>query len=302
MKKIKFSFVVPVYNMEKLLKRCLDSIFNQTYDNYEVIIVNDGSTDNSLDIIKSYKEKIILIDQKNQGLSMARNNGVKKVTGDYIIFVDSDDCINQDLLKTLNKKINDEDLVRYQIKNINNEAKIDYHEKEFTNLTGSEAFKIITESHYVEMATSYAYKTKYYLKNKFMFTKGTYHEDFGLIPEIIIKAGSVSAIDFIGYNYYYTEGSIMNNNEYSKVIKKANDMMIHYDRLINVSDDPYFKSFISNSILIKSNTLKGEEYKAYYKQIKDKHIIDNLLDDTFKRKIKKLLLKVFPRIFIRGMK
>ena len=75
MKKPKFSIIVPVYNTEKYLKRCLDSIKSQSFKDYEVIIVNDGSTDNSSDIISKYSYKVI--NQENQGLSMARNNGVK---------------------------------------------------------------------------------------------------------------------------------------------------------------------------------------------------------------------------------
>jgi len=85
-KQPKISIIIPVYNTSKYLKKCLDSVINQTYKNYNVIIVNDGSTDNSLDIIKEYMKKsssIILINQKNMGLSMARNNAVKKVESDF---------------------------------------------------------------------------------------------------------------------------------------------------------------------------------------------------------------------------
>lgn len=302
MKKNKFSIVVPVYNTSKVLKRCLDSILSQSYDNFELIIVNDGSTDNSLDIIKEYKDKrIIIIDQKNGGLSDARNSGVKKASGDYLLFIDSDDSINKDLLDVLNDKITDEDLIRFQIRKIDKEE-TNYHEKEFNNLSGIEAFKILSTYHFVETAVCYAYKKDFYLNNNFKFTKGTYHEDFGLLPEVIIKAKNVTSIDYIGYNYYFTEGSITNDGNYNKVIKRANDMMIHYDRLINISNDAYYKSFISNSILIKSNTLKGNDKKEYLKQIKNKHIIDNLLSDNFKRKLKRTLLKKFPNIFIRGMR
>ena len=97
MKKPKFSIIVPVYNTEKYLKRCLDSIKSQSFKDYEVIIVNDGSTDNSSDIISKYPYKII--NQENLGLSRARNNGVKEASGDYLIFLDSDDYIEKDLLE-----------------------------------------------------------------------------------------------------------------------------------------------------------------------------------------------------------
>ena len=78
----KFSIIIPVYDVEKYIKKCLDSVFNQTYNNYEVIVVNDGTKDNSMEIVKNYN--VITINQKNQGLSMARNNGVKKAKGEYL--------------------------------------------------------------------------------------------------------------------------------------------------------------------------------------------------------------------------
>ena len=75
----KFSIVIPVYNVEKYIKRCLDSVFNQSFKDFEVIVVNDGTKDNSMDIVENYDVKIIT--QKNQGLSVARNTGVKKAKG-----------------------------------------------------------------------------------------------------------------------------------------------------------------------------------------------------------------------------
>ena len=95
----KFSIVIPVYNVEKYIKKCLDSVANQSFKDYEVIVVNDGTKDNSMDIVKEYDFKVV--NQKNMGLSEARNTGVKSSTGEYIIFLDSDDYIEKDLLKDL---------------------------------------------------------------------------------------------------------------------------------------------------------------------------------------------------------
>ena len=92
----KISIIVPIYNCEKYLKRCLESIINQTYNNLEIILLNDGSSDNSLKIIKEYKKKdnrIIVIDKKNTGVSDTRNIGIQKASGKYICFCDSDDVL-----------------------------------------------------------------------------------------------------------------------------------------------------------------------------------------------------------------
>ena len=92
--KYKITFIIPIYNTEKYLQRCVDSILEQTYNNIEIILVNDGSTDNSKQICEHYQQldsRIKLINKPNGGLSDARNKGLDHSTGEYIIFIDSDD-------------------------------------------------------------------------------------------------------------------------------------------------------------------------------------------------------------------
>ena len=304
MKKPKFSIIVPVYNTEKYLKRCLDSIKSQSFKDYEVIIVNDGSTDKSSSIISKYPYKVI--NQKNLGLSMARNNGVKDASGEYLIFLDSDDYIEKDLLKKINKSLsNSPDLVRFQIKEVfDDNDDIIYEENSFENKTGVEAFKLITEYHFVENAWAYAIKREFYLKEKFSFKKGTYHEDFGLIPLVIIKSKIVNSINYVGYCYYQRDGSIMNSSDYSKTKKKVKDFYNHYLYLtkeINKTklDKTYFMSFISNSLILKITELKGKDYKDALTRLKKDKVFDNLLNDTFLRKIKKTLVRISPKLYYR---
>ena len=104
----KITVIVPVYNVESYLRKCLDSIIAQTYKNIEIVVVNDGSTDASGEICKEFAEidhRIIYIEQENAGLSAARNTGLENMSGDFVTFVDSDDWIEQDYLETLYKKI-----------------------------------------------------------------------------------------------------------------------------------------------------------------------------------------------------
>ncbi len=96
------SVIIPVYNVKKWLPRCLDSLLAQTFTDFEAICINDGSSDSSLDILDEYAQKdsrIKIITQENQGLSMARNNGIRNATGEYIYFLDSDDCIHPQTLE-----------------------------------------------------------------------------------------------------------------------------------------------------------------------------------------------------------
>ncbi|SCH19957.1 glycosyltransferase family 2 protein [Romboutsia sp. 1001713B170207_170306_H8] len=110
MSKTKVSIIVPIYNAERDLKCCIDSILSQTFEDIEVILVNDGSTDKSREICDEYAikdKRIILIHKKNQGVSSARNLGIKESTGDYIMFCDSDDWIESDCIEKLYSKIKD---------------------------------------------------------------------------------------------------------------------------------------------------------------------------------------------------
>ncbi len=104
MNALKVSLIIPVYNTEKYLRQCLDSVISQTFKEFECICINDGSTDNSLPILQEYINKDIrfkLIDKKNEGVSVARNTGIQNATGKYIVFIDSDDWITKDYIEVL---------------------------------------------------------------------------------------------------------------------------------------------------------------------------------------------------------
>lgn len=102
------SIIVPVYNVEKYLDRCIQSILNQTYKNYELILIDDGSSDHSSEICDSYAnnyQHIKVIHKKNEGLGLTRNVGITNANGNYIMFIDSDDTIHPDLLKVCNEEL-----------------------------------------------------------------------------------------------------------------------------------------------------------------------------------------------------
>lgn len=302
----KFSIIIPVYNVEEYIKKCLDSIFAQSEKDFEVIVVNDGTKDNSMNIVKNYDVKII--NQENKGLSAARNRGVKEAIGEYIIFLDSDDYIEKNLFQEIKKSLkNDPDLVRFQIKEKYPDKEIKYEETPFTGLTGESAFTKISTYHFVENAWCYAIKRKYYLKEKFEFKEGSIHEDFGLIPLIIIKAHRVNSIPYIGYNYVQRQGSIMSNKNYDGIKKRVNDFYNHYHFLleeINKTNlnSQYFKSFIANSLILKIIELKSQEYHEYLKILRKECVFDNLLTDSLARKIKKIVVRFSPKIYYKIMK
>ena len=109
-KNVEVSIVVPIYNVEKYLQRCLESLINQTFSNIEIIALNNGSTDKSLDILKYYAyqdKRLLVINNENIGVSKARNIGIKKAKGKYIVFVDSDDWIDANMIEALHEAIID---------------------------------------------------------------------------------------------------------------------------------------------------------------------------------------------------
>ena len=134
---IKISVIIPVYNTAKYLKECLDSVLNQSFDDFEVICVNDGSTDNSLEILESHDDdKIVIINQEHKGASAARNIAIKKSQGEYILFIDSDDYIALDTLNEVYELANSKslDLLFFKLINFNekrDKIKLDYFEMEY---------------------------------------------------------------------------------------------------------------------------------------------------------------------------
>jgi len=305
----RFSIIIPVYNTGEYLKKCLDSVFEQDFDDYEVIIVNDGSTDNSEKIINDYLKKysnIIYLNQKNSGLSMARNNGVLKATGEYLLFLDSDDFYEKNILRNLNREIDDDyDVVRFQIQDVFPDGRVvKYSDLVFSGLNGFDSFKLLCLNHYVEVAWAYCYRREYWIENNYKYLDGTYHEDFGLTPLVLINSNLTKSIDVFGYNYFKRESSITNGGNYDKIKKQADDFLIHFKFLKSegskISGDlSVFYSYIANSVLIKATTLKGKDYKKYIKELKRINAFDMLLDDSIGRKIKKILIKFSPKIYYR---
>lgn len=300
----KFSIVIPAYNVEKYIEKCVQSVINQTFDDYELIVVNDGSTDKTIELIRKYNPKII--ESKHVSVSEARNKGAKLAKGEYLIFLDSDDYWDKELLERVNYALdNNPDLVRFQVRTVTDNDEItDYEEQEFTGLSGEDAFNKIVNFHYIESIWCYAIKRSYYEKEKFKFKEGTIHEDFGLTPLVIIKASKVNSINYIGYNYFRRSGSIMNTPDYEWTKRKVSDFYNHYLYLnkeinkVNV-DKKIFKSFIANSLIIKITELNKKEYNEYKKKLKENKVYDNLLADTLQRKIKKLIFKISPKLGVK---
>ena len=215
---VKVSIIVPVYNVDKYLEKCLDSLINQTLKDIEIICVNDGSTDNSLEILEKYSQKdnrIIIINQDNAGVSVARNSGMKIAKGQYIGFVDSDDWVDLDFYEKLyNSAIaNDADIAISSIirwRKYNKKYRVKYEDKVYTTLQEKISACFIPKNCYV---WNKLYKS-HIVQNKH-FTPNVYFEDIIWLPEVIKSSNKLITVS--GTNYYYR---VNNNSIVKKTSKK----------------------------------------------------------------------------------
>lgn len=308
---MKFSVIVPVYNVEKYLAKCIESIVNQTNQDFELLLVNDGTKDNSQKIIDEYvvkyPNKVYGFIKENGGLSDARNYGVEKAKGEYIIFIDSDDYVDAELLEKVNDAIEKNvgvDVVGYNLVDVDESGKVlKTTEKGESNcLSGEEAIKFVVNSKQCfEPACGYAYRLEFWRNSNLQFMKGIYHEDFALIPLVIVKANKVIFTNFNGYFYMQTQNSITRNNSLEKAKKSAFDFLKGYDFLVDEVNkiqfsDEYAKSmymsYIANFAIYKMENMHKEIKKEYKKEIKKRRVINYVMTDSFKRKIRKLLIKM----------
>jgi glycosyltransferase involved in cell wall biosynthesis len=212
MENVAISIVIPAYNVEKYVRECLDSILRQTFQNYEVILINDGSSDNTLHILREYEsvyqDKIRVFDQENGGQSNARNNAFQYVRGKYLTYIDADDYIWDDYLETLYESAekNNADLVICSYEKFKNDGTIiltrntkDW-EIEFDN-----GLKHVFQ--YSPCAKLYS--SEMLISNNILFGEGERMEDgpFGIITSSIAK--NVVVLDYFGYRYRYYEESTM---------------------------------------------------------------------------------------------
>lgn len=311
----KISVIIPVYNTEKYIEKCLESLAKQTMQDFEVIVVNDGSTDNSKSIIKEYMKNselnIKYLEKENGGLASARNYGVERALGKYISFLDSDDYLDESLFSELEKYMDkDIDLIKFKMKTVNEEGKIleKLDGPVFDVCTGEEGYKkLCTTDKYMDPACIYLYRKEFFMENNFKY-KLRYHEDFGLTSLIIIQAKTFVSTNVVGYNYLQTGESLSRGKDYKKNIDRAKDMLAHYDNMIAVIDAYYnvsnetkdlVKRYYTNSVILKANTLKGKDRKQYIKEIKDRFMYRNIKPENLKQKIKRMLLKYSVNLYLK---
>lgn len=220
MKSKKYSFIIPVYNGEKTIERCLNSILEQRCSDYEIIVINDGSTDRTKKIIESYKT-VKLINVPNGGQGKARNFGMKNATGKYILFVDADDYIDNNLLFNIDNIVdkNDYDIIKFKYKI--ESGSHNFIEENLINVRGgvvANCTKFLSKKYYFSIDS--AYRKDFLIKNKVLFGEGYIYEDYQFWLKACINAQK-------GYYLTIPLYTIVKNDESSTNSQRKTS--IHYD-------------------------------------------------------------------------
>lgn len=262
----RISVIVPVYNVEEYLERCLTSIVKQTYKDLEIICINDGSTDNSLEILKAFAQKdvrIIIIDQPNQGLSSARNIGISRATGEYISFIDSDDYIDENTYTTITNQLsNDIDMVSFGT-TIFGEAFTEkrrgdekYYRIKFSGVQKAKLSNMLKTNVAV---WNKLFKTNIIRKYNILFPEKRHYEDFDFYCKYYACCSKILYIKDKLYNYYRRPDSIM-----GKTFKQNSNKVLDHLLVFNDIFEFYKKNNLINRKALENIFLYCFDFAIYF--------------------------------------
>lgn len=290
---MKLSIIVPIYNVASYLRKCVDSLLAQDITDYEIILVDDGSTDDSGaiadELVHAFslsplasRLQLRVIHQSNAGLSAARNTGIAAAIGDYIMFVDSDDYLQPNVLGTLMEQVERDnlDVLRFRYQNVRESGEAFAPYKDMTDYNDYSSTPTDGLTFLNERMGTQCYAVQFLVRREIVlqerFTPGIYFEDTDWTPRMLLRAERVASTGFVVYNYLWREGSItLSQKDNNKMRKQLQDKMGLLARLNKwgnqVADRRWFDSMISslavNIVGIIASTFYDER-KEYIRQIK----------------------------------
>lgn len=308
---MKISVVIPVYGVEKYIRQCLESIINQTYKNLEIIVVNDGTKDNSMKIVEEYlvDKRIKIINKENGGLASARNRGIEEATGEYISFIDSDDWIELDSYEELAKIMKDEDIIVFDFckfdevtqKIKRKSTTIQEFEK---NIVSNRKYLLLE---YCNESCNKIYKLAFLKKYNLRFNNMLYEDVFWKF-ETFLQAEKIKVLDKVCYFYRSSRpDSIMWKTAHGDKKKDKN--------FIEKRNSAYKKIIELLENFLEKNTDKFDEGKKllieiekkvweekYYHQIEVKELLEKIKEYFSKKDIstgeKKIISKSLRKVLI----
>lgn len=315
LKGLKLSIIVPVYKVEQYLRKCVDSLLDQDLvdGEYEIILVDDGSPDSCGDICEDYAAKysqVRVIHQKNGGLSAARNSGIAASQGKYVQFVDSDDYLELNVLKTLVEKMETDklDILRFNYRNVNERYEVfepnkvskpfvDYRDEVCDGLT-------FLNERLGFGCYAWQFMIRRELLDGCIFKEGIYLEDTEWTPRLLMKAHKVTSTDLMVYDYLIRKGSITQSVDENKKRKVLNDLLLLVDSLNTqksvVKDKRWFEGMIAHvaiSIISYVSNNYYAERVSVCRNLESKSVFPlSLYHSTTATKKKIQIANVSPRI------
>lgn len=311
-KDIKFSIIMPVFNVEKYIRKSLESLVNQTYKNLEIICVNDKSTDSSLAILQEYSSKdsrFVIIDQEeNKGPGAARNTAIEKATGDYISFVDSDDWMELDAFEQIVEALKgynypkilqfdfkevyeNSDLVRYYdfCGKVKRKDKYDIRKNNYYN------WKVFKEKFFARIIPACwnrVYSREFLLENNVKFTCDDYGEDSAFTYRALLRDVNIYYLNKYLYNYYkrntlgrYSVGKRLASLDYLKILSAHVENNIELKKYLKGAIAGYRLGVIKARVMLMCNTKDDiKEKLAMYDEIlsiEEQNELLNILEKTY---------------------
>lgn len=303
--------IVPVYNVQDYIRECITSIQNQSYTNLDILIINDGTKDKSIDIIRDLIEsddRIRVINQLNQGLSAARNTGIENAKGDYIAMVDSDDRVKRYFIEQLlvTAQRTNADIVRGSFRdfdgNIPKGWVADFKTQIVT--TGADVLDEFLDNNASFVVWSSLYKTEFLINKKLRFIPGILLEDGDFTSRAYLKADTVVTTNFKDYQYRIRPGSILTTNNAQRMSDSEALVIRNFIELHESVSDLRTKHIIAKAIyafirdwtriLSKNKVVLNEPQKNIYSKALDIVKIVNArrtVKERLKFGIKKLIIK-----------
>lgn len=270
---VDISIIVPIYNASKYLKKCLDSLVNQTKKELEFILINDGSTDDSESIIKSYNDsRIKYFKRSNHGIGKTRNFGISKSTGKYIMFLDSDDYLEENSCEILYKKIDKErlDLVVCDFYRVVNDSKIIEKIASFKNTSLKDNPNLLLN---VNLAPwNKIYRSDLIKNNNIKFIEDLKYEDAPFVVLSLLKSKKIGKVDktLVYYTIHEKSETTVRDERIFDIIK-----------IVDIIRS-YFKDYFWSREVIDTLTIKIlVNYNIQGRNIKDKDIRNKFIDETF---------------------
>jgi len=305
---VKLSIIVPVYNVEAYLRRCVESVLKQDYKDYEIILVDDGSTDNSgkmCDELAQENEKIKVIHKENGGLSSARNVGINAACGKYIMLLDSDDWIADGCLMKFSLLMDKGyDLIMGRAWTIdddgNKKDKIAYRIPAGV-YSAPDSIEELTAGEVSFCSQFYIYRTDYVNNNSLRFLNGILHEDELWMPIALLKAETIYVSDIYFYYHYVRKGSIMHSKNYERSAESTLTVCKHLNEEYKKYPNPVTKH------------LRDRMAMLFLRSVPQLNLPDKAIEDfgrTFalrnssstRQKLKAIYFAVAPKLYCKQLK